>query len=417
MKAPYLDFPKNPGFRRISVAIVASTVLGACGGGGGTATETVESSTQAGGSITSGADGSGPSGNSAGPTSPGSGSGNTGSSSGNGGTGDGGDGAGTTTGLAPDVVTGLGATVENQRVIVLNWPGAARAARYDLYWSVSAGVDLQTANRIENVTSPFRHEGLLGGIAYHYRIRAINAAGVSEPSAEASAALPPGAVTGFSVTSGDSAVSLSWIEPPHATGYRIYWAETLDGLNSQAARIDAGSPPFVHSGLRNGNAYHYVIAAIGAAGEGPLSPPISAQAQAPVPTAPREVSAQVNPDDGGSIILTWQAPQSPINESDILHYNLYRSIEPGIAGKESGVVRVTQTSAGYFIDSVPVTSIPYYYVVTAMTTSGEGAPSPEVSASATGDSDGPPNDDRDIPDGVFDCGEPLECWTRGSVRP
>ena len=101
--------------------------------------------------------------------------------------------------------------------------------------------------------------------------------------------------------------------------------------------------------------------------------------------------------------------------ADILHYNLYRSIEPGIAGREGGVLRVIQTTAGFFIDSVPVTSLPYYFVVTAMTTSGEGSASAEVSASPTADSDATSNDDRDAPDGVFECGEPLECWTRGSI--
>jgi len=395
----------------LALAVLTSGLLSACGGGGGTeggaATESAQTTGGGSGTITGGADSTTP-------------AGGAGGSGGGGSPGDAGGGSGSTDPLAesaPDAVSGLAAVVEDQSSIVLTWSNAARAARYDLYWSLSPGVDVQTANRIENVTSPFRQEGLLGGIAYHYVVRAINAAGVSAPSTEVSALLPPGAVSGFNVTSGDSAIALTWLETPHTSGYRIYWAQTLAALNNNAAMIAVNAPPFTHTGLQNGSTYHYVIAAVGAAGEGLLSSPVSAQAQTPLPTAPRQMGAQVNPDDSSSAILTWQAPETPVNPADILYYSVYRSTESGIAGKVSGVTKLTETSAGFFIDSVPVTGIPYYYLVTALTATGEGSPSAEVSVTPTSDGETRPGDDRDVADGVFECGEPLECWTRGSVTP
>jgi hypothetical protein len=408
-------FPPQPRFRSLCAAAIVLTLLSACGGGGGAGETSPGASSQTDTSVTGGAGSTGLTGTA---------DGSDASTAERETSTDAGDinnpATGTETSTsesqtAPDAVSGLSATVEDQTVIALNWNSAARAARYDLYWSVSPGIDIQTANRIENVTPPFRHRGLLGGIAYHYAIRAINIAGLSPLSTEVSATLPPGAVSGFTVTSGDSAIALSWISTPNALGYRIYWAQSIDDLNNNSQSIEVTEPPFTHTGLQNGATYYYTIAALGTAGEGPLSSPISAQAQTPRPTEPREISAQVNPDDGSSAIITWQDPEAPVNPSDILYYNLYRAIEPGVAGLSSGVTLLAQTSAGFFIDSVPVTGIPYYYVVTAVTTSGEGSPSAEVSASPSADNGGSSDDDRDVPDGVFDCGEPLECWTRGST--
>jgi fibronectin type 3 domain-containing protein len=312
--------------------------------------------------------------------------------------------------VAPDAVAGLNANVEEQRLINLVWPNAARAARYDLYWSTTPGLSVQTAQRIENVQSPFKHQGLLGGLEYFYIVQAVNAAGVSAPSSEVSATLPPGAVSGLSVTSGDSAIGLTWIEPPYAQQYRIYWANSLGSLQSNPAVINAGSPPFIHTGLQNGTPYYYALAPVGSAGEGPVSKPVSAQPQTPVPNSPRLLSAAMNPDDSSSAILLWQAPEVPVNPEDILYFQIYRSVEPNFANNLTPTNQLVRTSAGFFIDSVPVTGIPYYYRVTAVTAAGEGAPSSEVSVTLSGASEDSSSGISNPHGGVFDCGEPTHCW-------
>jgi hypothetical protein len=358
--------------------------------------------------------GGGASGSGGGTTGSGGGSASPGGS-GDSGTAPGGDtaGGGSTALVAPDAVAGLNANVEEQRLINLVWPNAARAARYDLYWSTTPGLSVQTAQRIENVQSPFKHQGLLGGLEYFYIVQAVNAAGVSAPSSEVSATLPPGAVSGLSVTSGDSAIGLTWIEPPYAQQYRIYWANSLGSLQSNPAVINAGSPPFIHTGLQNGTPYYYALAPVGSAGEGPVSQPVSAQPQTPVPNSPRLLSAAMNPDDSSSAILLWQAPEVPVNPEDILYFQIYRSVEPNFANNLTPTNQLVRTSAGFFIDSVPVTGIPYYYRVTAVTAAGEGAPSSEVSVTLSGASEDSSSGISNPHGGVFDCGEPTHCWQYG----
>ena len=182
--------------QHFGAAVITLTLLSACGGGGNP--DAGPAAEQAGAALVTAPPNANPAGDSAGPSSSTDSAGSTDSAS-----------TEPQPDAAPDPVRGVTALVENQSVITLRWPDAARAARYDLYWSFDPGVDIQTGNRVENVTAPFKHERLLGGLTHHYVVQAVNAVGLSAPSEEASATLPPSAVSAFRVTSGDSAIALS----------------------------------------------------------------------------------------------------------------------------------------------------------------------------------------------------------------
>jgi hypothetical protein len=123
-----------------------------------------------------------------------------------------------------------------------------------------------------------------------------------------------------------------------------------------------------------------------------------------VPGAPGSFSIAIHPDDSRSVILSWDAPQQPVRPEDILLYNVYR-----FSSTESATV-VAQTYSGLFIDTPPVAGVPWSYRVSAVTVAGEGPTSATISITTSASDGEDSGDPSQIPDGVFDCGEPTECW-------
>ena len=57
-------------------------------------------------------------------------------------------------------------------------------------------------------------------------------------------------------------IGLEWAQVAGASAYRLYWSNTGGVTPENATLIDNVQPGFVHRGLTNGTAYHYVVAAI-----------------------------------------------------------------------------------------------------------------------------------------------------------
>ncbi len=89
----------------------------------------------------------------------------------------------TTIPATPSSVTATGG--DNQ--VALSWPAVTGAASYNVYWSTTSGVTTTTGTRIAAATSPFVHTGLTAGTAYFYVVTAVNSAGESVGSSQATA--------------------------------------------------------------------------------------------------------------------------------------------------------------------------------------------------------------------------------------
>ncbi len=87
---------------------------------------------------------------------------------------------------APAAPTGVSATGGDNQV-ALSWPAVTGAASYNVYWSTTSGATTTTGTRIAAATSPFVHTGLTAGTAYFYVITAVNGAGESVGSSQATA--------------------------------------------------------------------------------------------------------------------------------------------------------------------------------------------------------------------------------------
>ena len=143
-------------------------------------------------------------------------------------------------------------------------PAADPTAWMDAGSVTGAGVDLVVS-------------GLVKGESYVFRVRAVNAGGPGPWSAASGPVLVPvtvpGAPTGLSAQVGNAEVALSWAAPTDEGGaavtsyaVRVFDANSETPLATQSTP-DAGTT-FTVTGLTNGLAYQFDVAAINAQGTG-----------------------------------------------------------------------------------------------------------------------------------------------------
>jgi len=184
---------------------------------------------------------------------------------------------------------------------------------------------------------------------------------------------PPAEPTGLQVDStGTNSVSLSWTAPGSGspTGYNVKRAATSNGTYTVVGTTTVPTVVFTDF-VTGGSTYYYKVSAMTAGGESADSAFVSATPILGVPDAPTDLAA--TPGDN-QVSLSWTAPAvgSPTS------YNVKRSTTSG-----SGYVAITtpgaQTTTSY-IDTTAGNGTTYYYVVSAVNATGEGANSTQVSA-------------------------------------
>lgn len=119
----------------------------------------------------------------------------------------------------------------------------------------------------------FTATGLSNSILYYIRIQTVGASGYYSGSSEVSVTplgTLPKAPLSLNSTGGNSQLSLTWTAVPGVTGYHIY--RTSEGNSWPVSPLATTSGTlYTDSGLTNGTAYQYVVAAVKAAGEGARS--------------------------------------------------------------------------------------------------------------------------------------------------
>ncbi|MEK7292644.1 MAG: fibronectin type III domain-containing protein, partial [Actinomycetota bacterium] len=156
--------------------------------------------------------------------------------------------------------------------------------------------------------------GLTNGTAYTFRVAAVNVAGTgnySTVSASVTPATVPGAPTSVVGTPGNTQVSLTWTAPVSNGGSAITdyvvesspdgttWTTFADGVSATAAATVTG--------LTNGTAYTFRVAATNVVGTSATSTVSSAVTPRTVPGAPTSVAGTAG---NAQVSLTWTAPVS-----------------------------------------------------------------------------------------------------------
>ena len=274
----------------------------------------------------------------------------------------------------PTAPTGVVASPGNAQ-LVINWNTVTGATSYNIYWSTTSGVTTVNGTKIANVTSPYTQTGLTNGTVYYYIVTAVNSYGESSASTQVSATpsatgIPPVAPTGVITTPGNGQVTISWNTVIGAASYKIYDSTTSGGPYTYVN--SATSNNYTVSGLSNGTIYYFVITAVNSYGESVYSTEVFAAPSSGgtgVPAAPTGVMVQYM---SGLLFVSW----NPVTNAS--SYNIYFSTTSGTE-KTGGKVITGTTGTVYFGLQALTAGVTYYFVVTAVNSYGESAPSSEVS--------------------------------------
>jgi fibronectin type 3 domain-containing protein len=186
----------------------------------------------------------------------------------------------------PAAPTGVSATGGVNQVTV-SWSSVTGANSYNVYGSTTSGVTVSSGTKIAGVTSPYVHTGLSASTAYYYIVTAMNGAGESAASSQATATTSapaptvPAAPTGVTATGGTKQVSISWSAVSGATSYNLYWSTTSGVTPGTGTKIAGATSPYIQTGLADSTVYYYVVTAQNSAGESPASSQATATTAAP----------------------------------------------------------------------------------------------------------------------------------------
>jgi fibronectin type 3 domain-containing protein len=223
-------------------------------------------------------------------------------------------------------------------------------------------------------TSNYEDKGLGNGVAYYYRVSALNSAGEGALSAYVNAQTLnlPSAPRGLSVTPSLGNIKLSWFPPlgdggSLVTNYKIYRGTSPGGeiyLATVGTVLTYDDPQ-----VENGETYYYIITAVNAVG---ISPPSNEVGVVPgaLPSSPQYLMA--TPGDR-QVFLTWQPPSTD-GGIPISSYYVYGGHQIG------GMDRIASINATEYLDAGLMNGVYYYYAVSAVNSGGEGAMSAAVSA-------------------------------------
>ena len=199
---------------------------------------------------------------------------------------------------------------------------------------------------------------LTNGTTYTFTVAAINAVGTGPQSAASPAITPaaaavPGAPTAVTGSPLDGAVALSWTAPLSDGGSAITGYQVTPYVGTTAETpILTGSSATSHTvtGLINGTAYTFRVAAINAVGTGlesAASAPVTPTSGAALPGAPTNVAGV---SGNGAVSLTWTAPSldggSGITGYRVTPYAGPTAQTPILTGSAATSYRVTELTNG-----------------------------------------------------------------------
>ncbi len=178
-----------------------------------------------------------------------------------------------------------------------------------LSWSASSGATSYHVKRATTNGGPYiqvgsptaasySDAGLINGTNYFYVVSALNTAGESMnstqasamPAAPASTPSPPAAPTALGATAANQQVTLTWNASSGAISYHVKRATVSGGPYSQVGAPTSNT--FINTGLVNGVTYFYVVSALNASGESANS----AQASATPSSAPASADVTITVD-------------------------------------------------------------------------------------------------------------------------
>jgi len=230
-----------------------------------------------------------------------------------------------------------GEALPQGNAVRLSWAlmPASETEGFRLYYKQNDTTEFQLLAELGKAENYFLHYALIDDRRYYYKLKSYDNV-LPEPnyspftsiiSVTPSDVLPPAKPSGLSVELVETGRALEIIWVPNSeedlTGYRVY--RSADNLPyTLIIGVDKNTTKVIDTGLVNKKTYRYYVTAID---EVPNESDHSAiKNEIPLdvisPSSPTNVSASI-PSGKSSIVLTW----TPVNESDIMSYLIYRSTD------------------------------------------------------------------------------------------
>ena len=190
-----------------------------------------------------------------------------------------------------------GVTVASQNTagsLTVSWMASAGASSYSLFQGTTSGGEGSTAAKSAVAGTTATLTGLSAGQQYFFTVTATDAGGSSTPSTEASGTVIPTVPTGLSASAGNASITLSWSAATGATSYNVYQGTKSGGEGAAPVQSSISGTSTAISGLTNGTAYYFTVAAADAGG---TSAPSSEANATPV--------APPTPSKGGGGSMDW----------------------------------------------------------------------------------------------------------------
>jgi acid phosphatase type 7 len=175
----------------------------------------------------------------------------------------------------PAAPTSLSATAGSSQV-TLAWAASAGATSYIVKRATVAGGPYAAIATGVTATS-YVDSDVTNGTTYYYVVSAMNAAGESANSNQASATpqggSPPAAPTNLvATTAGKTKIALTWTDnATNETGFKIEMATSATGPFTQIATVGANTTSYTSTGLSRHTTYYYRVRAYGSGGDSTYS--------------------------------------------------------------------------------------------------------------------------------------------------
>lgn len=193
--------------------------------------------------------------------------------------------------------------------------------------------------------------------------------------------MPPAAAQDLAAadTAGDDggSITITWRKSPDdgsgsgkVTGYMLFRRETASSTFSRLATLPKGTETYVDAGAVDGADYYYKLRTT----DGTLTSdtgivgPVNSRNDAPPAQVAGLVAYDRPNDEGGAIVLGWNAYTAP---ADFAHYSIYRSsADFASTGHLTPVATVTNPSVVSYVDTSVSDGVDYFYVVGVRDTAG-----------------------------------------------
>ncbi len=226
---------------------------------------------------------------------------------------------------SPSPVSGLSATAGNAS-IRLRWVNPASGSSTGVMIRRSVGSQLPSGPSagsfvadVAGPTATFTDVGLTSGTKYSYALFAHDAGPAFAVRATVSATTtvtttPPGPVTTLTATSGNTSITLQWVNPAAGSSTGVMIRRSVGSQvpsepsgGSFVADVASSSRTFTDSGLVSGTKYSYALFAHDAGPAYATEATVSATTSAP----PGPVTWLTASADNTSVALAWVNPPSP----------------------------------------------------------------------------------------------------------